>query len=100
MHGHCGKVTVQPLLSAQGLEVFSTVLWHLKREVALAHLAQEALAQETQSRQGGAGVAILGNCFSLQKARAPTPALACRAQIICACRHGQCNGHLDMLLTR
>ncbi len=42
------------------------MLWHLKREVALAHLAQEALAWD---RRAPAAWAILGNCFSLQKVR-------------------------------
>ena len=60
---HDGRLHWQ-LPAAQGLEVYSTVLWHLKREVALAHLAQEALAWDRRSPHAWA---ILGNCFSLQK---------------------------------
>ena len=49
---------------AQGMEVYSTVLWHLKRDVQLAHLAQEALGRDRRSARAWA---IAGNCFSLQK---------------------------------
>lgn len=55
---------------AQGMEVYSTVLWHLKRDVELAHLAQEALAQDRRSARAWA---IAGNCFSLQKVRGLGP---------------------------
>lgn len=51
---------------SQGLEAYSTVLWHLRREVDLAHLAQEAVALDRRSPY--AWIA-LGNCFSLQKVR-------------------------------
>lgn len=51
---------------AQGMEVYSTVLWHLKREVDLAHLAQEATAWDRRSPHAWT---IMGNCFSLQKVR-------------------------------
>lgn len=47
-----------------GMEVYSTVLWHLKKEVALSHLAQEAVALDRLSPQTWC---VLGNCFSLQK---------------------------------
>lgn len=50
------------------MEVYSTVLWHLKREVDLAHLAQEATAWDRRSPHAWT---IMGNCFSLQKARRP-----------------------------
>eukprot|EP01083_Nonionella_stella_P047559 127314_1 len=48
----------------RGLEVYSTVLWHLNDETELAYLAQKAtqfdrLAPETW--------VVVGNCFSLQK---------------------------------
>ena len=49
---------------SQGMEVFSTVLWHLKEEVALSHLAQQVIAQDRHSPHAWA---VLGNCFSLQK---------------------------------
>lgn len=51
---------------AQGMEVYSTVLWHLKREVELAHLAQEATAWDRRSPHAWT---ICGNCFSLQKVK-------------------------------
>lgn len=50
----------------QGLEVYSTVLWHMKREVEVSYLAQEAIAQDRRSPHAWA---IMGNCFSLQKVR-------------------------------
>ncbi len=46
------------------MEVYSTVLWHLKRETALSNLAQEAVAWDRRSPHAWA---IMGNCFSLQK---------------------------------
>ncbi len=55
----------------QGLEVYSTVLWHMKREVEVSYLAQEAIAQDRRSPHAWA---IMGNCFSLQKV---TTALCC-----------------------
>ena len=51
-------------LHLQGLEVYSTVLWHMKKEVELSYLAQEAIAQDRRSPYAWA---IMGNCFSLQK---------------------------------
>ncbi|DBA97960.1 TPA: Cell division cycle protein 27 [Trebouxia sp. C0006] len=48
----------------EGLEVYSTVLWHMKREVEVSYLAQEAIAQDRRSPHAWA---IMGNCFSLQK---------------------------------
>lgn len=50
----------------QGLEVYSTVLWHLRREVELAHLAQRAVALD---RLSPAAWCAVGNCFSLHKVR-------------------------------
>ncbi len=47
--------------------MYSTVLWHLRKEVDLAHLAQEAVALDRRSPYAWL---VLGNCFSLQKARA------------------------------
>ncbi len=46
------------------MEVYSTVLWHLKRETALSSLAQEAVSWDRRSPHAWA---IMGNCFSLQK---------------------------------
>lgn len=59
-------------LGVQGMEVYSTALWHLKREVELSHLAQEALALDRLSPHT---CCVLGNCFSLQKVP-PAPFLS------------------------
>lgn len=48
----------------QGLEVYSTVLWHMKREVDLANLSHEAVQLDWHSPQAWV---VMGNCFSLQK---------------------------------
>ena len=42
------------------------MLWHMKKEVELSYLAQEAIAQDRRSPYAWA---IMGNCFSLQKVR-------------------------------
>ena len=47
-----------------GMEVHSTILWHLKREVALCYLAKRALDFE---RTSAYACCVVGNCFSLQK---------------------------------
>ena len=47
-----------------GVEVYSTVLWHMKREIDLSALAQEAIALD---RHSPAAWCVMGNCFSLQK---------------------------------
>lgn len=47
-----------------GLEIFSTVLWQLKREAELAHLAHEAIALDRLSPQAWC---VAGNCLSLQR---------------------------------
>jgi len=54
------------------MELYSTLLWHLKKGVRLSFLAQELVSIEANSPE--AWIAI-GNCFSLQKDR--TKALAC-----------------------
>lgn len=48
----------------KGLELYSTVLWHMKKEVELSHLAQDAIALDRQSQFAWC---VMGNCFSLQK---------------------------------
>lgn len=53
------------------MEYYSTVLWHLKREVDLSHLAQEAIALD---RLDPRTWCIMGNCFSLQKVYLHPPA--------------------------
>jgi len=47
-----------------GIDCYSTVLWHLKREVELSHLAREA---QTIDRLHPHTWCALGNCFSLQR---------------------------------
>ena len=54
------------------MEVYSTLLWHLQRNVRLSFLAQELLSTDPKSPQ--AWIAV-GNCFSLQKEK--TQALTC-----------------------
>ncbi|KAH9946284.1 protein prenylyltransferase [Epithele typhae] len=54
------------------MEVYSTLLWHLQRNVRLSFLAQELLSTDSKSPQ--AWIAV-GNCFSLQKEKAQ--ALTC-----------------------
>ncbi|EMD38605.1 hypothetical protein CERSUDRAFT_105193 [Gelatoporia subvermispora B] len=48
------------------MEVYSTLLWHLQRNVRLSFLAQELLSIDPRAPQ--AWIAV-GNCFSLQKER-------------------------------
>jgi anaphase-promoting complex subunit 3 len=48
----------------EGMEHYSTVLWHLKRDAALAHLAHEAVALD---RLSPAAWCVLGNCLSAQR---------------------------------
>jgi anaphase-promoting complex subunit 3 len=48
----------------KGLELLSTVLWQLKKEVDLAHLAQRAVDFDRLSPEAWC---VVGNCFSLQK---------------------------------
>eukprot|EP00039_Didymoeca_costata_P001234 m.50940 g.50940 ORF g.50940 m.50940 type:complete len:730 (+) comp10694_c0_seq1:232-2421(+) len=47
-----------------GMELYSTVLWHLRRETALSYLAHEVVAANRLSPQAWC---VVGNCFSLQK---------------------------------
>ena len=48
----------------QGMEIYSTVLWFLKREHELCYLAQEMVALDRLAPQTWC---VLGNCFSLQR---------------------------------
>ena len=54
------------------MELYSTLLWHLKKGVRLSFLAQELVSIDPDSPQ--AWIAI-GNCFSLQKER--SKAMSC-----------------------
>eukprot|EP00051_Salpingoeca_urceolata_P021552 m.339681 g.339681 ORF g.339681 m.339681 type:complete len:718 (-) comp19820_c0_seq7:2428-4581(-) len=47
-----------------GMEIYSTVLWHLRNDTALSYLANEVLAAGKQSPEAWC---VVGNCFSLQK---------------------------------
>jgi anaphase-promoting complex subunit 3 len=46
------------------MEIYSTILWHLRKEVGLSHLAQQLVDADKMSPQAWCA---LGNCFSLQK---------------------------------
>jgi anaphase-promoting complex subunit 3 len=46
------------------MEVYSTILWHLKEEVQLSYLAQQLTEFD---RNCAATWCVVGNCFSLQK---------------------------------
>lgn len=48
----------------QGMEYYSTALWHLQQEVALSALAQELTETAKNAPQTWC---VAGNCFSLQK---------------------------------
>ena len=48
----------------EGVDLYSTTLWHLKKEVELAFLAQEVSEFEKDASEVWCAV---GNCFSLQK---------------------------------
>lgn len=48
----------------EGLEIYSTVLWHMKKEVELSNLAQDSISLD---RHSPVSWCIMGNCFSLQK---------------------------------
>eukprot|EP01094_Clydonella_sp_ATCC50884_P025838 TRINITY_DN6927_c0_g1_i4.p2 TRINITY_DN6927_c0_g1~~TRINITY_DN6927_c0_g1_i4.p2 ORF type:complete len:281 (-),score=73.93 TRINITY_DN6927_c0_g1_i4:56-898(-) len=48
----------------EGLEIYSTVLWHLKRETELGMLAKSLLANHRLAPETSC---VVGNCFSLQK---------------------------------
>lgn len=46
------------------MEIYSTVLWHLQRDIQLSALAQDL---KNQDRSSPITWCVLGNCFSLQK---------------------------------
>lgn len=48
----------------QGLEYYSTALWHLQREVQLSMLSQQLVEFDKEAPQTWC---VAGNCFSLQK---------------------------------
>ena len=48
----------------EDLEIYSTVLWHMKKETDLMYLAHELMGMDRLAPQAWC---VLGNCFSLQK---------------------------------
>ncbi|EFA78389.1 anaphase promoting complex subunit 3 [Heterostelium album PN500] len=48
----------------EGAEIYSTVLWHLKKEVELSYLANQLTEFDRLSAHAWC---VVGNCFSLQK---------------------------------
>jgi anaphase-promoting complex subunit 3 len=48
----------------EGMDIYSTVLWHLKDDVELSNLAHELVATHANACQTWC---VVGNCFSLQK---------------------------------
>ncbi|KAH7278300.1 hypothetical protein KP509_38G034900 [Ceratopteris richardii] len=48
----------------EGMDVYSTVLYHMKKDVELSYLAQETIAIDRLSPQAWC---VMGNCCSLQK---------------------------------
>lgn len=48
----------------EGLDMYSTTLWHLKKDVELSYLAQQATDFDKLSCEAWCAA---GNCFSLQK---------------------------------
>uniref|UniRef100_A0A1D1ZFP6 Cell division cycle protein 27 B n=1 Tax=Anthurium amnicola TaxID=1678845 RepID=A0A1D1ZFP6_9ARAE len=48
----------------EGLDIYSTVLFHLKEEMKLSYLAQELISTDRLSPQAWCA---MGNCYSLQK---------------------------------
>ena len=48
----------------KGLELLSTKLWQLKKEVDLSNLAQRVIDFDRMSPESWC---VVGNCFSLQK---------------------------------
>ncbi|ETW00923.1 hypothetical protein, variant [Aphanomyces invadans] len=47
-----------------GISIYSTTLWHLKRDVDLSYLAQQVTDMDKASAEAWC---VAGNCFSLQK---------------------------------
>ncbi|KAH8963977.1 hypothetical protein BDL97_04G039700 [Sphagnum fallax] len=48
----------------EGTDMYSTALYHMKKDVELSYLAQETVAMDRLSPQAWC---VMGNCFSLQK---------------------------------
>ncbi|KAJ9558057.1 hypothetical protein OSB04_012671, partial [Centaurea solstitialis] len=50
--------------SLEGMDIYSTVLYHLKKDMKLSYLAQELVSTDRLAPQSWCA---MGNCFSLQK---------------------------------
>jgi anaphase-promoting complex subunit 3 len=48
----------------EGMEIYSTILWHLRKESQLSYLAHELVEIDKMAPQTWC---VVGNCFSLQK---------------------------------
>ena len=48
----------------KGLDIYSTTLWHLQKDIEMSFLAQEVTDFEKTSSEAWC---VVGNCFSLQK---------------------------------
>lgn len=71
-----------------GLDVYSTTLWHLKKEVELSHLAQQVTEFDKRSSEAWC---VAGNCFSLQKEHDTALAFFQRVRRLhCACSLSCC----------
>src|SRR5690606_5189135 len=72
----------------EGMEVYSTILWHLRKEVELSYLAHQLVEFDRMAPESWCAV---GNCFSLQKE--PKTALK-TFQRVPACLPALCRGLL------
>merc|ERR1719174_140090 len=58
------KMRKQSPQRTAGLELYSTCLWHLRKQVELSFLAQDAMGMNKRRPEPWC---VLGNCFSVQK---------------------------------
>lgn len=58
------KVRQMDPARTEDMEVFSTILWHQRKEVELSHLAHELIENERGAPESWCA---LGNCFALQR---------------------------------
>ncbi|KAF4325024.1 hypothetical protein BBO99_00000618 [Phytophthora kernoviae] len=65
----------------EGLDLYSTTLWHLKNEVELSYLARQATDFDKLSREAWV---VAGNCFSLQKEHDTALAFFQRVRMYCS----------------
>ncbi|KAL6078765.1 cell division cycle protein 27 [Balamuthia mandrillaris] len=60
---HYEEVRKKEPYRVEGMEIYSTILWHLRKEVELSFLAQQLTELDRMAPQSWCAV---GNCFSLQ----------------------------------